>query len=181
VHDWTVPLTVDGVAVSITGRYEPVDAPPAWPWWLATAAVAGAVGWLARRRHRTGALAVGVAAAWAAPVVAGLILLPAASWVLGSLVFAALAGAVVGAVLRGPRGAAVVAGAGVAIGLWGLRRTDVFGHAVLVTSLPGWIDRSAVALAVGVGIGIVGATVWAFTRPVEADAVPAADVTTTAP
>jgi hypothetical protein len=48
-----------------------------------------------------------------------------------------------------------LAGAGVALVVWSLRRLDVLDHAVLVTDLPGWLDRAAVGLALGVGVGAV--------------------------
>jgi hypothetical protein len=61
VTTWDVPLTVDGRAVVVHGRYERVAAPSAWPWWLATAVVTALltlvmVGLVPRRRPAPGAL-----------------------------------------------------------------------------------------------------------------------------
>ena len=171
---WEVDLTVDGQPMKMAGRYGPVDAPSALPWWLVVLVVAGAVGWFARRRQAVGAAAVLVGAVVAVPVVVSLVRLPQSSWLLGALIVAAAVAAIAALAVRGPTGAALAAGAGVALGLWGLRRTDVFGHGILVTSVPTWVDRLSVALALGTAVGAIGATVWAFTRPPTAAPAPAA-------
>lgn len=170
--DWEVPLTVDGKAVVIAGRYEAVDPPSAAPWWIATLVVAVAVGWFARRRSLVAAVAVLVSAVVAVPPVVSLIRLPNSSLTLGALVVAGAVAAVVALAWRSSLAGAVAAGGGVAMALWGLRRTDVFGHAILVTGVPGWLDRLSVALALGAGLGAIGATVWAFTRPPVAPPAP---------
>ena len=168
---WTVALHVDGRSVTVQGRFGPVPAPVAWPWWLAALAAAAAAGLALRRDVRWGAGVGLVAAALTAPVVVGLVRLPGSSWTLGALVVAA-AVAGLGALLRpGPVGTALAGGAGVALALWGLRRVAVFDHAVLVTALPPWLDRAAVAAAVGAGLGLLGGVAWVLTRaPVAPDA-----------
>lgn len=85
---WEVDLTVDGQPMKMAGRYGPVDAPSALPWWLVVLVVAGAVGWFARRRHAVGAAAVLVGAVVAVPVVVSLVRLPQSSWLLGALIVA---------------------------------------------------------------------------------------------
>lgn len=162
---WTVPLRVDGRAAEILGRYGPVDAPAGWPWWLVVAALAAASALVASRVARpAGALAL-VAVAVTAPVAVALHRLPAATWAGSALLGAALLAAVGSLATRRPTSGALVAGAGVALALWGLRRVSVFDHAVLVTSLPAWLDRVAVAVALGIGAGLVAGSVWLVTRP----------------
>ena len=165
-QEWTVAVQVDGQPVVLAGHFGPVDAPAAWPWWLAVLASAGLAGLAGRRGARMGAVAALIAAGVAAPVVIGLTRLPGATWTLAALVLAAAAAAVAAAVRTGPVGVASVGAAGVALGHWGLRRADVFGHAVLVTSLPAWMDRAAVAAAIGTGVGLLGGVAWILTRPV---------------
>jgi hypothetical protein len=151
---WTVALRVDGRPVAITGRYGPVDAPPAWPWWLAVVGAATIAALATARRVTAGAGVALVAAALAGPVARELAELPGSTWTQTALVVAA-AGAAIGALARrGPTGAALLAGAGVALALWGVRRTTVFDHAVLVTPLPAAVDRLAVAVALGAGVGV---------------------------
>jgi hypothetical protein len=153
--DWHVALSVDGAPVSIDGRYEPVAAPRAWPWWLLAAAAFALVFVLGRRRPRAVAVAAAVTAALGLPVAIAVARLPASGigdWTGVALLAVALAAAVGGIVLRtGPW----LAGGGVALLVWALRRLDVFDHAVLVTALPGALDRTAVAVASGVGVAAV--------------------------
>jgi len=49
----------------------------------------------------------------------------------------------------------LVAAAGLSLAIWAGLRTDVLGHAVLVTTLPGWLDRLSVTLGLGVGLAAV--------------------------
>lgn len=167
--DWTVDLRVDGAAVAVTGRYGPVAAPAGWPWWLGVALTGAAALAAAWRRVRVGALVAAGATALAGPVVVALADLPGSTWAEIALV-AAAAVALAGAGWRGgPLGAALLAGAGVALALWAIRRVDVFASAVLVTELPPWLDRSAVAAALGVGVGVaVGGIRLVLQAPVAA-------------
>jgi hypothetical protein len=153
--DWRVPLQVDGAPVSIDGRYEGVAAPSAVPWWLLAVVAAALVLVLGRSHPRRVAIAVIVAAALGLPVALAVARLPASGigdWTGVALLGVAVAAAV-GALVT--RAGAWLAGAGVALLVWSARRIDVFDHAVLVTDLPGWLDRAAVALALGVGAGAV--------------------------
>jgi hypothetical protein len=153
--DWRVPLEVDGVAVSIDGRYEGVAAPSALPWWLVALAALVITLLLAQWRTRATAVAVMVAAALGLPVAVAVARLPASGigdWTGVALLAVAVAAAVAAFLTRaGPW----LAGAGVALLVWSVRRLDVFDHAVLVTSLPGWLDRAGVAVAAGAGVGAV--------------------------
>lgn len=162
---WRVPVRVDGVKAEILGRYGPVTPPAAWPWWLLAAAALAPGALLAARRPRVAATAGLAVAALTAPVAVALHRLPAANWTSAALLVGAAVAALASLALRRATAAAVVAGAGVALGLWAVRRTSVFGHAVLVTSLPAWIDRLAVAVALGVGVGLVLGSAWLVTRP----------------
>jgi hypothetical protein len=65
-----------------------------------------------------------------------------------------------------------LAGAGLALLLWAGRRLSVLDHAVLVTSLPAWLDRLAVAAGCGAGVAAVAVGVRAVLRPVSPSAVP---------
>jgi hypothetical protein len=153
--DWHVPLQVDGAPVSIDGRYEGVGAPSAVPWCLLAAAAVGLVLLLGRSHPRRVAVAVIVAAAVGLPVALAVARLPASGigdWTGVALVGVAAVGAAAAIVTRA---GAWLAGAGVALLVWSARRLDVFDHAVLVTDLPGGLDRTAVALALGVGAGAV--------------------------
>jgi hypothetical protein len=152
---WHVPLDVDGAAVSIDGRYEAVGAPSPLPWWLLAGAALAVTLVLGRWRPRAVIGAVLVAAGLGLPVAVAVARLPASGigdWT-GVVLLAVAVAAGAGALLT--RAGPWLAGAGVALLAWSLRRLDVFDHAVLVTSLPGWLDRAAVAVAAGVGVGAV--------------------------
>jgi hypothetical protein len=153
--DWHIGLSVDGAAVSIDGRYEAVSAPTSLPWWLLAAAVFAIMVVLGGRRPRVTGVAVGVSAVLGLPVAIAVARLPASGigdWTGVALLGVALAAAVGGIVMRaGPW----LAGGGVALLVWAIRRLDVFDHAVLVTALPGALDRAAVAVASGVGVAAV--------------------------
>ena len=170
---WTVPLLVNGTPASIDGWYAAVSAPSAAPWWLVAVAVgigAGLAGWYGRRRVT--AAAVVVAAALGLPVAIAVGRLPASGvgdWAGVVLLTVAVVAAVVAvATDQGPW----LAGAGVALLLWAGRRLSVLDHAVLVTSLPAWLDRLAVAVGCGAGVAAVVIGVRAALRPVSPSVVP---------
>ena len=77
------------------------------------------------------------------------------------LAVAAVAAIVAAATEQG----AWLAGAGLALLLWAGRRLSVLDHAVLVTSLPAWFDRLAVAVGCGAGVAAVVIGVRAVLRP----------------
>ena len=52
--DWSVPITVDGVAVTIDGRLERIDPPSPLPFVGIAVVVAGATWFLGRHRARAG-------------------------------------------------------------------------------------------------------------------------------
>ena len=108
-----------------------------------------------RSHPRRVAIAVLVAAALGLPVALAVARLPASG--IGDWTGVALLGVAIGAAAGAlvTRAGAWLAGAGVALLVWSVRRLVVFDHAVLVTDLPDWLDRAAVALALGVGAGAV--------------------------
>jgi hypothetical protein len=170
---WAVPLLVNGTPASIDGWYAAVAAPSAAPWWLVAVAVgigAGVAGWYGRRRVT--AAAVVVAAALGLPVAVAVGRLPASGvgdWAGGVLLAVAVVAAVVAAATdQGPW----LAGAGVALLLWAGRRVSVLDHAVLVTSLPAWLDRLAVAAGCGAGLAAVVVGVRAVLRPLSPSVAP---------
>jgi len=162
VHEWEVPLTVDGQEVVATGRLvrEPALAP--WPW-LALVAVVGGLAWAVGRRRPGWGLAactvvgggiatfVGWRAVASQPEAAGASPLPFA---LGAV---ALGLAVVGLAVRTRRSGAVLAQlAGLAsaavLGGWVILRFTVLTEPVLPTDLVPWIDRAGTALVFGLAL-----------------------------
>jgi hypothetical protein len=164
-QDWQVALLVDGNAVSINGTYAAVGAPSAVVWWLVLGGVLVAVVVLGLWRRRAAAIAVMVVAATGLPVAQALARLPVTGigdWAgVVLLAVALLAGAAATITENG----AWLAGAGLAVLLWAGRRLSVLDHAVLVTSLPDWLDRLAVAAGCGAGLAAIGVGVWAVVRP----------------
>jgi hypothetical protein len=155
---WSVPLLVQGHPVTVEGRYYAVDPPASWPWWVLAIAAGALTVWVARTRIARAAVAVAVPAVLTGLVGWGLAQLPGGrnGLVVMTLAAVALVAAVAAvATRRSPFAGAFLAGAGVALLVYALRRLDVLGHAVLVTSLPGWIDRLSVSLALGVGAAAV--------------------------
>jgi hypothetical protein len=154
--DWTLPLVVDGRDVAVRGRYAAVPVPSALPWLLLLVAAFGltvAVGW---RHARATAVAVLVSGAIALPVAVSLARLPVAgatSWIgVAIAAFGVVGPATVLTARRRSGGGLLTAAAGLGLALWAGLRTAVFGHAVLVTTLPAWLDRLSVALGLGVGL-----------------------------
>jgi hypothetical protein len=172
-QDWQVPLLVDGAPATVVGWYAAESAPSALPWWVAAVAVAlgaGSAGWYGRRRAV--AVTVVVAAGLGLPVAVAVGRLPASGvgdWAGVALLAVAIVAAVIAAVTDH---GAWLAGAGLALVLWAGRRLSVLDHAVLVTSLPAWLDRLAVAAGCGAGVAAVVVGVRAVLRPVSPSAVP---------
>jgi hypothetical protein len=172
-QDWQVPLLVDGALATVAGWYAAESAPSALPWWVVALAVAigaGVAGWYGRRRAV--AVAVVVAAGLGLPVAVAVGRLPASGlgdWAGVALLAVAIVAAVVAAVTDH---GAWLAGAGLALLLWAGRRLSVLDHAVLVTSLPAWLDRLAVAAGCGAGVAAVVVGLRAVLRPVSSRGVP---------
>ena len=160
---WTVPMTVDGVEVTISGSLVLEEDISPLPWIaLGVAAGAGlvAAGW-ARRRSlpvaAIGALVGSVAATisgwveWTSQP-EGVGASPAGAIVPLVGLVAALFG--VGALLlRRPALASIgVLGSAAAVLGWGVLRFDVLTYPVLPTDLPAGVDRALTVVAVGLGV-----------------------------
>jgi hypothetical protein len=165
VQSWTVPLTVDGAAIEVTGELVLVARVSPVPWIALGSAGAAAVVVLGRRRPLVPAVAVTVAAAGALVVGwAEFSVAPTGSGANPLLVAVPLVGLVaagLGVAFRG-RGAgptATLAGAAAVVG-WGVLRASVLWMPVLPTDLPAGVDRAVTALAVGVAAGAAAVIVW---------------------
>ena len=187
VQAWTVPITVDGQDVAITGELVLVARVSPVPWIALGVAAAAVVVVVGRRRTLVPALAVAVAAAgavvvgWAQYSVA-----PAGSGANPLLVVVPLVGLVASGVgvafRRGTAGAtATLAGAAAVIG-WGLLRLDVLWMPVLPTDLPANVDRAVTAVAIGLATAGAAVVVWSgglsFARRVPVSVEPDGAATT---
>jgi hypothetical protein len=164
-QDWQVGLQVDGAPVTINGRYSAVAAPASGVWWALLVAVGLGVAVLGWWRRRAAAIAVIVVAALGLPVAVAIARLPntgIGDWAGVALLTTAVVAAAVGAATGN---GAWLAGAGLALLLWAGRRLSVLDHSILVTSLPSWLDRLAVAAGAGAGVAAIGLGIWAVARP----------------
>jgi len=165
IQTFEVPMQVDGTEVVVTGRLLLVDRGP--PWAAGLAILLALVGSVAlHRARRPGVetidlrpwgppmLVAGGAAALLASVGNVLATPPEAGGVAWSLVLAGVAsaaGVVAGAPLRRwavPAGVVAIA----ALNGWWVPRAGVMWAAVVPTTWPGWVDRSATAVAAGVAV-----------------------------
>lgn len=157
---WDVPIEVDGVPVTVSGRYRLLDAPSPLPWLALALVVAGGAVLAARRLSPLTAGGLVVLLAGTAGIVAGVaqraasppgaptsplvVILPAIALVAGII-----------AVMQRTRilrAVAALAGAA-AIGGWALVRVAVLWRAVLPTDLTFGLDRAATAVALGAAVG----------------------------
>jgi hypothetical protein len=163
--DWTVPVVVDGTAVTVHGRLVR-DAPPSPLPWIGAAAIVAAIATVAARRTRplaASAIALAAAAAIAiATSAVGQFGLPAATgrqlhlvWVPVIALLAALGGLLL---RRTPSGPALVAGAALTLPLWLFGMFDVLTHAHAPTSVAEPLQRAVVAVVLGavVAAALVG-------------------------
>jgi hypothetical protein len=158
ITDWTVPLEVDGEAVTVSGTLTYAEPVAWWPWPLAVIVFAAA-GWLlARRSTFVGVLAAGVACALALvlsgveqlsiPAEIGRQLLPVLTPAVGAAV--ALAALALLARRQRPNLAVNIGLAAVAAAVgWGLLRLSSFTKPVLVTDLSPTLDRLGTASVLG--------------------------------
>jgi hypothetical protein len=169
IQRFTVGLRTNGSEIRVRGDVWWIPGPSPWLWVVIAGAVAVAVIALARTRH--GAAAIGTALVVA---LVAAVLHAAGSWTPATTSFAnRLAGAlptlgaaalgVVALVVlarRGLRAAApLVVFAGLFLGIAiGLADVSALHRSQLPTDLARWLDRLAIALALGAGIGLtVGA------------------------
>jgi hypothetical protein len=158
ITDWSVPLEVDGEAVTVSGTLTYAEPVAWWPWPLAVI-VFGAVGWLlARRSAFIGVAAAGVACALAfalsgveqlsIPAEIGRRPLPVLTPAVGAVV--AVAALVMLARRQRPNLAVNIGLAAVAAAVgWGLLRLSSFTKPVLVTDLSPTLDRLGTATVLG--------------------------------
>jgi hypothetical protein len=144
--DWQIDLVVAGSPVAATGELEVLDAPAAWPWWLAGVGVFAA-GLLAgrlvgTRRHL--AVVLGLAS------VVGVVVAIGAGWLLLGVVAALVALAAAAVTIR-PGPAALWSGmAAAALGLMAATELSDLGYANLAVIVPDVFYRFSVVAAVGV-------------------------------
>jgi len=172
VQDWTVPLTVDGTPIDVTGELVLVARVSPVPWIALAVAGAAAVAVLGRRRPLVPALAVAAAAAgtlvvgWAqfsvAPEGSG------ANPLLVAVPLVGLLAAGLGVAFRGRAAGptATLAGAAAVVG-WGVLRANVLWMPVLPTDLPAGVDRAVTAAAVGAAAAGAAVIVWSASLAVR--------------
>jgi hypothetical protein len=154
---WRIPLLVDGRRTSLAGTVERVDAPAWWPWVAIGVAFAVATA-LGLRRPAFWATALGVLAG-AATLLGATGFAVASTGTQGAWIEAAneaafaLAAAVV--VVRGSSNTQALAGGFLGLlGLAaGLTKLPVLGHGIVLSALPGNLERLAVVLAIAAGAG----------------------------
>jgi hypothetical protein len=167
---WSVPITVDGVAVTIDGRLERIDPPSPLPF-LGLAAVVGAATWRAGRRRPRLVAAVALTAASVLAATTGTVewlsLPSAVARNAGVFLLPMVAGlaAALGLVVR--RRAPALVALLVSVSLlsgWLAFRWSILTRSVLVSDLAPTVDRVALAAVLGVTLASAGLTVrWAGT------------------
>lgn len=189
VHEltiWAIPIEVDGQVVVANGATAWVPPPSTGLWWFTTALVAiAATVALATRWWR------GCTAAFAGLVAIASLTAMIGMWTASPTVWATKAFAIaipvvalgcigIGVALLRSRpwdGIILVAmGAGVLVLLQGLALIDHFGASSLPTSLPTDLDRAAVAVIIGGGVGLALGPLlhWLRSRAVQTSTVSAA-------
>ena len=172
LRDWSVPLVVDGVPVALTGTLDYLPGPSPWAWLpVGLLALAGTAVALRGRLAAVVACLVVVAADVVRTLGQGL---AAADATLGAVASAAgvawigwvlllLAGVGVrrrrvGALVLAAVGGALVALAG------GLPQVGVLGASLPLTAWPDVLQRLAVTVSIGGGLGLLVGLVGAFSR-----------------
>jgi hypothetical protein len=170
-----LPVTVEGRPGTVSGTFERVARPPAWPWAAAALiglALAALSGW--RLPGRRGPLAVAAAVAAACGALAGTVAYADAgaltrrsdAW--GEAGYAAaltLAAAGVALIRNRSLRAWAAVFAGTFAAAFGLRFVSVFWHGVVISSLSGTAVRAATAVAVvggasAAGLGVLAREAW---------------------
>jgi hypothetical protein len=164
LRNWSVPLREQTRTFEIRGTLDYLPPPAAWLWWVGALLLAGAATTAALRSPRVGgALAAG----------AGTILLAyGVARTLDSgvplVLFAAALVALAAAWWRTPF---LIALAGSVVALFGgLTDLGVFRAAVVPVAGPGWFARTAVMVAIGVGVGLTVSGVIRLRRLSEGEA-----------
>lgn len=157
---WSIPMLVDGRRERLRGQLRRLPRPAGWPWLALAAASAALTAVLAlalRQAARSAALVLAVVAAIASTVTAAGFALDAyaspGTWILGAdgVVFVAIGLAVL---IAGPPHVhmATAGGLGLIALALGLSKGQVFLHPIVLSALPGWLARLAVAVAACSGL-----------------------------
>ena len=168
VQEWTVPLTVDGQEVTVSGRL--LRHPDELPWGALVGAVVGVAALLLARRialrvpllaaASVVALGLSIATHAANPPESGAslvpILLPAAALLLALVSYVAPLSL---------RQLVLPLGAVAALAGWGVARVGVLWMPVVPSEVPGWVERAGTGAVLGVAIGVAVAILL---RPVDA-------------
>jgi hypothetical protein len=156
---FAIPVVVDGRTGSIAGTFVRVPRPSLWPWLAGAAALALAVGGLARRRalRLPLATALGVtagAAAFAAAIAFALRDRPGGGpgWLqIGTAIVVALALGIPLVRLHGRRRAQIAGVTGAVAAAVTIASLPVFWHGVVISALPADLVRLACGLALVAG------------------------------
>lgn len=163
---WVIPIELDGERIEVVGDLTWVPAPPAWPWFLAMAAftIAIAAAGLTRRATlvlwvATAALlvscAIDIVSTWAASTDPAA--LKAASLITPSLSFAfVIAGLAFLDRRRDEALLLILAGAAGITVFFGWASRGFLTNSQFASALPAFLARATVAIALGVGLGLMG-------------------------
>jgi hypothetical protein len=172
IPDWTVPLTVDGKAVTVSGDVEWIPPSSKLNWLPAVAIAALAIAGVARARSLTAAVVAGVTVLVGADIVhvAGVFLDSAGRWQTragaavttdaASFVVWCTAAWVVHAARKGQYEVVAYAGLFSAAVIWlfgGLTDLSTLWSSQVTFAWPGWIARGTVAITLGAGVATLAA------------------------
>ncbi len=168
--EWEIPLTVDGVDATISGRLSWVPPPAQTPWVafaIALVVVLGSIAFAARRRSEVAVLGAAIVATAMFTVDSLGYLAAAPPGGSGRVLYivwpVVLTGAVVAAVLRtrfpgkGVISLAVVGAILAAVA--GYDRLDAVNHSQVHSTLPAWFSRLSAVVCLAVGIAVLVAAV----------------------
>lgn len=172
LRDWSVPLVVDGVPASLDGTLDYLPGPSPWVWLpVGLLALAGTAVAMRGRATAVAACLVVVAADVVRTLGQGLAAADATFGALASAAGVASVGWVllllagvgawrrqVGALVLAAVGGALVALAG------GLPQVGVLGASLPLTAWPDVVQRAAVTVSIGGGLGLLVGLVGAFSR-----------------
>jgi hypothetical protein len=183
---WRVPITVDGASAEIEGTLVYEESVSALPYLVLAAVVAGLLGYFGRAAGLRLTAAVVAVVSLAAVVVgwADYASTPDGGgnplhWALAAVALVAAIGAMV--LARRAAGVVLALASVAALSGWALFRIEVLFKPVLPTELPYALDRTVVALALGVSAGAAVAAVLSssLSLPALADDQPTAEGTPT--
>jgi hypothetical protein len=176
VQRFQVELTNGGAPIEVRGDVRWIPGPSPWPWVGGAAVLALVVSGASTRRRGGAVLGAGlgtlvvaqivhVIGLWGGSTASSWSRLATSAYALGGIVLAVAALAVL--VRRGPRATAPLALlAGLALTLaGGLADVTTFSRSQVPTTTSLGLDRLAVAVTLGAGVGVVAAAAWRLRRP----------------